>query len=294
MHWVYILKCENNHYYVGETTRLYTRFWEHLEGNGGLNTSIYKPTDIVAIYKVSTICKFIDYNKYVSKIIDRNWEPEYVNFKLRNFNNENEDYCNDNLCAENNIAECMMLNNIDNWQNIKGGKYTRFDVEYKFPNNNHIKHLPLCKCGLPCDIRKNEDKNYLYFRCAKKNMWDKFRDEFSTENPCKFFMEYTKDKPLKIQENNDFEERRKKFNELFKKSFWLKNVEINDMNYPNKCIGGCNRTSEKIKLTYLNEKRNLCFDCFIQKNEELKNKYNELSNEYIDFPPKGVCLVKLI
>jgi hypothetical protein len=178
-----------------------------------------------------------------------------------------------------------MTHKKDGWKKIRGGKYTRFDIEYKFPNNNYIKDLPLCKCGLPCDIRKNEDKNYLYFRCAKKNMWDKLRDEFSTEDPCNFFMEYTKDKPLKIQENNNFGERKKKFKELYKKSFWLKNVEINDKNYPNLCIGGCNRTSESIKLTYLNEKRNLCFDCFIQKNEELKNKYK---NRNI-----GKCLIKI-
>ena len=67
----------------------------------------------------------------------------------------------------------------------------------------------------------------------------------------------------------------KKLKELFKKSFWLKNVEINDENYPNQCIGGCNRTSKSIKLTYANQKRNLCFDCFIEKNEELKNKIEE-------------------
>ena len=278
MRWVYILRCENDYFYVGETSRLYRRFWEHKKGGGGLNTSIYPPEELVAIYKVHTICKFIDYNKYVSKIIDRHWEPEYVTFKLRDFNEGNEEYYDDNLCAENNIAECMMIHNKDNWENIRGGKYIRFDCQYKFPNNEHIKELPLCKCGLPCDIRKNEDKNYLYFRCAKKNMWDKLREEFDIDDEtCNFFMVYTKDKPLKIQENNNFEERRKKLKELYKKSFWLKNVEINDRNYPNQCIGGCNRTSESIKLTYFNEKRNLCFDCFIQKNEELKNKYENLN-----------------
>ena len=278
MHWVYILRCENDYFYIGETSRLYRRFWEHQEGRGGLNTSIYPPEELVAIYKVHTICKFIDYNEYVNCIIDGVWYDNYQGFKLTDFNEGNEEYYDDNLCAENNIAECLMTHKKDEWKKIRGGKYTRFDVEYKFPNNNYIKDLPLCKCGLPCDIRKNEDKNYLYFRCAKKNMWDKLREEFDIDDEtCNFFMEYTKDKPLKIQENNNFEERRKKLKELFKKSFWLKNVEINDRNYPNQCIGGCNRTSESIKLTYFNEKRNLCFDCFIQKNEELKNKYKNLN-----------------
>jgi hypothetical protein len=67
-------------------------------------------------------------------------------------------------------------------------------------------------------------------------------------------MEYTKDKPLKIEEQN----RSKKLKELFKKSYWLKNVEVNDETYPHKCIGSCGRTSQSIKLTYFDEKRNLC------------------------------------
>lgn len=272
MHWVYILRCEDDYFYVGETSRLYRRFWEHQEGVGGLNTSIYSPEEIVAIYKVDTIGKFIDYNEGV-------WNNNYQGFILRDFNEGNEEYYHDNLFAENNIAECLMTHKKDGWEKIRGGKYTRLDVEYKYPNNNYIKDLPLCKCGFPCDIRKNEDKKYLYFRCAKKNMWDKLREEFGTDGPCNFFMEYTKDKQFKIQD----EERRKKLKELFKKSFWLKNVEINDRNYPNQCIGGCNRTSKSIKLTYSNEKRNLCFDCFIEKNEELKNKYKNL----------GKCLIKI-
>ena len=92
-------------------------------------------------------------------------------------------------------------------------------------------------------------------------------------------MEYTKDKQLKIQENNKSEERCKKLKELFKKSFWLKNIEINDINYPKQCVGGCNRTSYSIKLTYANKKRNLCFDCFFEKNEELTNKYTIVNEE---------------
>ena len=65
MRWVYILKCQDDYYYVGETKRLYTRFWEHDEGKGCLNTSIYIPEEIVSIYKVSTLGKFFEYNNIV-------------------------------------------------------------------------------------------------------------------------------------------------------------------------------------------------------------------------------------
>lgn len=284
MKWVYILQCEDNYFYVGETTRLYRRFWEHQAGLGGLNTSIYIPEGIVAIYKVDTISKFIDYNDYVNKKIEGIWDERYKCFQLRDFNGECEEYEHDKLKAENNITECLMIHKKDTWDKIRGGKYTRFDVKYKYPMNDYIKDLPLCKCGLPCDIRKNEDKNYLFFRCAKKNMWYKFKEEFDIEEePCNYFMEYTKDKQLKLEENKKSEDRSKTLKELMKKSFWLKNVEINDENYPYKCIGGCCRTSKSIKLSYNNEQRNLCVNCFIEKNEELSKKYSLT----------GKCLIKI-
>lgn len=268
MHWVYILRCKDDYYYVGETTRLYRRFWEHQGGRGGLNTSTYSPEEIVAIYKVSTICKFMNYNEYVSKIIDSH--EMYNSFELINFNNENNDDNYDHLCAENNIAECLMMHKKEEWNKIRGGKYTRLDIEYNCPNNDYIKDLlPLCKCGFPCDIRKNEDNN-LYFRCAKKNMWEGLREKYDNyTEPCNFYMEYTKDKQLK-------QERSEIIKELVKKSRWLKNVELNDDTHPTQCIGGCNRTNTSIKLSYSYVKRNLCFDCFIEKNEELSDKYNDV------------------
>ena len=65
MNWVYILKCEDDYYYVGETTRLYRRFWEHSSGRGGVNTSSFSPECIGAIYKVNTLGKFFEYNSNV-------------------------------------------------------------------------------------------------------------------------------------------------------------------------------------------------------------------------------------
>ena len=285
MQWVYILKCKEDRYYVGETRRLYRRFWEHLSGIGALNTSIYEPEEIVAIYKVETICKFIDYNEYVTKIKDGIWHEGYKIFKLKNFNDSNEDNYNNNLYAENNITECLMIHNEKNWDKIRGGKYTRFDIGYQYPKNEFIKDLPLCNCGLPCDIKKNDEHNYLFFRCSKKNMWDNMKEVFDIcEEPCKFYMEYKKDQEFRLEEANKLKNRSIKIKELFKKSSWLKNVEFHNYDYPNQCIGGCNRTSNSIKLKYKDVLRNLCFDCFLEKNEELSNEYN--INE-------DVCLLKI-
>jgi hypothetical protein len=287
MKWVYILKCENDFYYVGETSRLYRRFWEHIGGCGGLNTSINKPEGIVAIYKVNNLCKFFNYNSNVVDTINNYYtvhnQNGYDKWLLKKFNDDNDgEY--DNLHAENNITECLIINNKDNWDKIRGGKYTRFNVKYTYPDNYYINELPLCNCGLPCDIKKNTENNYLYFRCAKKNMWDDLKEQFDIfDDPCDFYMEYTKDKKFRLEESN----RSEKLKILFKKSFWLKNVEINDDNYPNQCIGGCCRTSKSIKLTYSEKKRNLCFDCFIDKYDELTQKYNKKIGE-----TEGKCLLK--
>lgn len=284
MHWIYILKCENGYFYVGETTRLYRRFWEHFDGKGGVNTSIYNPENIIAIYKLNTLSNFFEYNDYIINITNKNFEidDEYsmksrASQKIYNFDNDNDNEDYNNLKIENNIVECFMIHNKHNWKKIRGGKYIK-NIDYKFHVNNFVKDLPVCKCNIPCDVKKNEEQNYLFFRCAKKNLWDDLKEDFNIiDEPCDFFMKYAKDQEFKLSQNN----RKQKLKELFKTSYWLSNVEINNGNYSYPCKGGCFRTSNSIKLSYYGEKRNLCFDCFIDKNEELSKKYNII--EKIDF-----------
>ena len=269
MRWIYILKCKDDYYYVGETTRLWRRFWEHDKGNGGINTSIFIPENIVAIYKVSTIGKFLDYN---NRIVNNSFNIYFNrNSKLLDeFNNlQNDDYY-DHLFIENNITECLMINNKDNWRKIRGGKYTRFNVEYSHPNNKYIENLPICNCGLPCDIRKNEENNYLYFRCAKKNMWSEMKEEFDIQDePCNFFMKYTKD----IEYNRQYFKKKKIIRDLVNRSFWL-NQLIGEQY--EQCIGGCGKVyDEDNTIRYLRKPINLCFDCFINKNNELYKKHTK-------------------
>ena len=264
MYWIYILKCENNYFYVGETKRLYRRFWEHFQGKGGVNTFINKPIDIIAVYKVNTIGKFFEYNS-----------SEYNKWLLIKFNEDNKDY--DSKEIENNITECLMIANKE--KTIRGGKYTRCDIQYKLPKKSE---LPICHCGLPCDVKKNDEKNYLYFRCAKKNIWDSFKDQFDIEeDPCKFYQEYTKDKIYREQELKQFEEKKKIRKELlkklYKKSDWLINVPSNEPT----CI--CCDKTEYDKIAYNLDERCLCFDCFINYNEDLAEEYTKESK----------CLIKI-
>ena len=282
MQWVYILKCSDDYYYVGETNRLYRRFWEHQEGIGGLNTSTYIPECIVSIYKVSTLCRFLEYNNIViNKICNIYFNR--CDRLLENFNNideDDEEY--DNLFAETNITECLMLHNKYNWQKIRGGKYTRFDVDYTFPINEYIKNLPLCNCGLPCDVKKNDEHNYLYFRCAKKNIWSDMKKAFDIQDePCKYFMKYTKDIEYKIY----YEQHKKSISDLVNKSYWLKQLVGGQYEF---CVGGCGKKyDENNTIRYSRRAINLCFDCFVHKNNELSKKYN--INNII----KGKCLISL-
>ena len=56
--------------------------------------------------------------------------------------------------------------------------------------------------------------------------------------------------------------------ELFKTSAWLRHV-----GQGRSCVGGCGKTDRSMKMFYKGKKRNLCYDCFIDKNEELSHRY---------------------
>ena len=293
MRWIYILRCEDEFYYVGQTSRLYRRFWEHERSEGGVNTFIYTPAEIVAIYKVSNIIKFINYNE---KIININNDeklkssydtgfnhPKYVLNNWDNINDDNIDVANE---SENNIAECMMMHDKNNWTNIRGGKYVRFDCKYKFPNNQYIKELPLCNCGLPCDIKKQKNKNSLFLRGAKKNMWEEFKEQFEIEDePCNFYREYLTDMEIRVEDKENFNKRQKNFGELMKKSDWLRNIPCEEDGELGECIL-CNTYVWTNKhgefknngMLYCNERRLLCKNCFLNKNEELKKNYSLIGN----------------
>lgn len=88
-------------------------------------------------------------------------------------------------------------------------------------SNEDIRDLPMCKCELPCDVKSDEEKQFLYFRCAKKNTWHKMRDIFDIDDePCNFFMKYTQDDDYKREINDKYQE----INSLTRRSHWLTNL----------------------------------------------------------------------
>jgi putative endonuclease len=47
MAWVYILKCADGSYYVGSTTDLAARIWQHIQGIGAQYTAKRRPVELV-------------------------------------------------------------------------------------------------------------------------------------------------------------------------------------------------------------------------------------------------------
>jgi len=120
-------------------------------------------------YRMFIIYPFIDYNDYVNKINPGIFYENYKGFKLRFFNYECDEYQYDNLYVENYITKCLMIHNKDQWDKIRGGKYTRFDIEYKYPDNDYIKDLLYVNVDYLVISEKNKIK-IIYFLDAPKRI----------------------------------------------------------------------------------------------------------------------------
>lgn len=276
MYWIYILECENKVLYVGQTSRLFRRFWEHERGVGGVNTSIFKPIRVVAVYKLSTLGNFFYYNKFIyDSLSDHNYYLYFNNLKYLDRFNKYHDY--NKLQIENNIAECLMIQ-LDNWTRVRGGMYTRFDKEYKKPINKYLENLPLCDCNLPCDIKYSKKDKFLYFRCPKKNLWNKVPMNDHSK-ACKFYKEYTKDIKYREVLLKKREEYRQEIRKLFKKGGrWLENIpKLNG----DICVGGCQRSLYK-NICYSYEDKRLCWDCFKNNSDTLEKEYDIFKTYMID------------
>ena len=279
MHWIYVLQCENGIYYVGETSRLYSRFWEHFSGYGGVNTSSFTPINIVAIYKVETILKFLEYHRGVIEglIILENNHPDilkYNSFHFKDcFESDYEVIKEEALIAENTITERLMIEHKQDYHKIRGGRNIHFDkngyakcIYSQCPVNPFLEKIPVCFCGVPCDIKVIIDNKHVYFRCPKKNIWSDFREEFDIDEPCNYYQKYN-------YEDKILEMKQQKIKELVRNSYrWLKNVEIyKEDGRDFECVS-CLSTGYK-NLLQEGQKLRLCWNCFLTRNKELENKY---------------------
>lgn len=210
VHWVYVLECEDNYIYVGETKRLYGRFDEHLKSRGGSNTINHKPNRLIGLYKVNQNHSFIRYRNTIKT-------GQYNRFIIDDWENDG-----DNLLIENHITQRFLYERRENeWYKIRGGKYTRKTMDetaarYKWVTEKEgrvcvsrnpidsisvdsIVDRPLCNCNYPSEVKLSKDKSNIYFICALKNIWMDFFSDLQINKPCNFWKPYTEDKDLKAQ-----------------------------------------------------------------------------------------------
>ena len=281
VHWVYVLECEDEYLYVGETTRLFRRFNEHLQSRGGSNTIKHKPHKLIGLYKVNENHSFIKYRNTIKSC-------EYNRFIIDNWGNEG-----DNLLIENHITERFFYEKRDNycygggseWYKVRGGKYTRETLDdivskYKWASEkdgrtyyarnpiesiqiDNIVDRPLCKCHCPSEVKLSKDKTKIYFECSLKNVWGDFFSDLQVDTPCDFWQLYTGDKEVKKQ--YDIVKSRSMEN-------WVSKIPLSMYKInPEPCIS-CS------KIGYLtifnNGARRLCQSCILHKYESLKEIYD--------------------
>ncbi len=210
VHWVYIIECNDNFIYVGETIHLYKRLTQHITGRGGKNTHAHIPRKLIGLYKVYDNQSFYQYNSAIRNNTD-----------IKN-TIDNWGTWGDNLFVENNFTERLFYERKDNdvygtgkeWYRVRGGKYTKDNLDqifngYKWAsesegrgygavnpifnkNEQEILDRPLCNCGMPCEVKINKDKTCIYFVCALKNVWDDFNAGIDLGDRCNFWKLYSR------------------------------------------------------------------------------------------------------
>ena len=198
MFWIYVLKCENNMYYVGLTQRLYKRLASHKRGEACKNTKDNKPLEIVGLYKGSVNFKFNKYLKEYYSSDDRNCVRLYN--ILDSFDYDTNIVKEDIETVENFITEHMQ--STFGYKFVRGGKYLRGKEAIVEDKTIH-KARPCCNCGLPCEIQKRMMDKKVKFICVcpLRNVWDGMRNEFNIipiGNKCQFHMEYLDDIEFRV------------------------------------------------------------------------------------------------
>tara|TARA_Y100000389_G_C17009998_1_gene293658 strand:- start:147 stop:497 length:351 start_codon:yes stop_codon:yes gene_type:complete len=115
-------------------------------------------------------------------------------------------------------------------------------------------------------------------------MWTNIKKEFNIqEESCNYFMKYTKDIEYKIY----FNKQKKIIKDLVNKSYWLKYLVGGQYEF---CVGGCGKEyNSDNTIRYSRQAINLCFDCFINKNDELSKKYDKCFNNEEQY---NKCLIE--
>jgi len=166
--WIYILRCKNNRYYVGTTSKLFTRIRSHANGTGSKITS-RGIRSLVAIY---------DTGYYHDREL-----PE------RDFLQE--------TCITKDMSYYRLK--LYKTNEVYGGGYSHRSFDPIA--NKYTPTRPMCFCNIPASLIEEQQ-----FMCGMRGMYDKLRKflrecrvEIESDERCNFAMdvtEYTPPKPL--------------------------------------------------------------------------------------------------
>jgi predicted GIY-YIG superfamily endonuclease len=245
MHWVYVLRCSRDgHIYVGETRRLYTRFYEHQFRNGAMNTRLHPPDEIIGLYKVinSSCYHQVKEMKQFTPLVVHEWTND----------------CDDDenaLEVEDIITESLMVT--FGMNKVRGGQYTTNSRASTFDPSTFEKDRPTCKCGLPCDVKLKHDKSKVFFVCPVPD-WEEFYDGLDIPERCDFWEEFV-----------DYRQKRELYLSRMKDSIWITNMPTSNSA---QIYCECCETSKKA-MWYRGKYYKMCEDCFYYLYDDLKKRY---------------------
>ena len=289
VNWIYVLECDDNYIYVGETQKLYQRLNQHVKNRGCASTVKHKPKKLIGLYKVNDNYSFMMYRNAIKS-------GEYNKFIIADWN----DVDGDHLLIENHITERFIHERKNNncygngleWYKVRGGKYTYESLDETVYINKwasekegriahartHIESIPeenivdrpLCKCNIPAEVKLSKDKTKIYFVCSLKNVWDNFFTGININEPCDFWKMYTEDN--KIKKQYDIIKTRSKEN-------WITNIPEKYSSTNSACIS-CNKYD--YLGVYNKGTRRLCQSCLLTKYDSLKKEYDKVIDLFID------------
>lgn len=182
---VYIIQCENDVLYVGETINPQNRFKQHFSKRGGCKvTALNKAESIQCIYPVRDYISF--YNEVES---DTKYKLCFeTNYDLARCNKKYEDYITEKLVT---IKLPKPSGNLCYTPDkIFGGVYTRSRNLVPCPPSGSIweailNEIPTCDCDFPAAIYQDPDSKSFNAICAKKNI-SKYGENFCFGTFCTF------------------------------------------------------------------------------------------------------------
>jgi hypothetical protein len=183
MHWVYVLQSsESKSIYVGETIRLYRRWWEHNDGK--CKTTCDDTYDkVIGLYNVSSNYSFI----YHRENMVNHAKGAYSCQKYWGIDEDKQKA----LELERHITERYIVDRgVQKCYTIYGSFYLNDDrcENFYFSDKckNYVRDRPLCNCGYPCEVKMKQDKTKIYFTCPVPD----WIEGFDTDDRCKFYQEF--------------------------------------------------------------------------------------------------------